>query len=76
MLGCSEAKKKIGFVLECGTDGPFLVLFDKMGLCPFVQMRKRRPRGANVLGQLLIIAVFFLSFGHMGWDSHPGSGTC
>ena len=68
--------KKTGFVLQCGTDGPFLVLFDKMGLCPFVQMRIRRPRGADVLGQLLIIVVFFLGFGHMGWDSHPGPGTC
>ena len=45
------------------------------GLCPLVQGRRRRPRGANVSGQLLmlIIAVFSLGFGHMGWDSHPGS---
>lgn len=49
VFGCSGAKKT-GFVLQCGTDGPFLVLLDKVGLCPFVHMRKRRPRGADMLG--------------------------
>ena len=38
-------------------DCSVFILFDKVVLCPFVQMRKQRPRGANVLSQLVIMTI-------------------
>ena len=54
--------KSTGFVSWYDIDCPILVLFDKVVLCLFVQTRKRRPRGANMLGQLVILMIplFFL----------------
>lgn len=33
-----------------------------------------KPRGANVLGQLVVRTISWV-WSHMGWSSHPGSGT-